>query len=42
MNIWDDPTDMVEQVNSYSDVLADSVMAPLSFNEGQFGINPIY
>ena len=36
VNIWDDPTDMVEQVNSYSDVLADSGMASLSFNEGQF------
>ena len=42
VNIWDDPTDMVEQVNSYSDVLAYSGMAPLSFNEGQFGINPRY
>ena len=36
VNIWDDPTDMIEQVNSYSDVLADSGMTLLSFNEGQF------
>ena len=36
VNIWDDPTDMIEQVDSYSDVLADSGMTPLSFNEGQF------
>ena len=36
VNIWADPTDMIEQVDSYSDVLADSGMTPLSFNEGQF------
>ena len=36
VNIWDDPTDMIEQVDSYSDVLADSGLTPLSFNEGQF------
>ena len=36
VNSWDDPTDMIEQVDSYSDVLADSGMTPLSFNEGQF------
>ena len=36
VNIWADPADMIEQVDSYSDVLADSGMTPLSFNEGQF------
>ena len=36
VNIWDDPTDMIEQVDSYSDVVADSGLTPLSFNEGQF------
>ena len=36
VNIWADPADMIEQVDSYSDVLADSGMASLSFNEGQF------
>ena len=36
MNIWANTADMVEQVNSYSEVLADSGLAPLSFSEGQF------
>ena len=36
LNIWTDPSDMVEQVNSYNELLVDSGFAPLSFNEGQF------
>ena len=36
MNIWANTADMVEQFNSYSEVLADSGLAPLSFSEGQF------
>ena len=35
MNIWANTADMVKQVNSYSEVLADSGLAPLSFSEGQ-------
>ena len=36
VNIWADPSNMIEQVESYNKVVVDSGVAPLSFREGQF------